>query len=249
MRMMTWNIYQGGGSRTAAICDHLERLTARQRPGKAPPVSTLVLTEFRSGKTGRRIRSKLTDCGLLHQAAAPTSHHTQNSLLIASSQPFEVETFPALGADSHRCVRANFEDLTLYGLYFAQGRDKIPLFDFLAGLGAQRLRENTLLIGDFNTGRNGPDNEGSRFVASERLERLLEKGWVDVWRSRHPDAREYSWYTKRAGQPLNGFRIDLALASPALDSRIANASYEHEPRLVEPRLSDHSALVLDLDRL
>jgi len=38
------------------------------------------------------------------------------------------------------------------------------------------------------------------------------------WRSRNPDAREFTWISAKR---RNGFRYDHALATPALDKRIS----------------------------
>ena len=43
----------------------------------------------------------------------------------------------------------------------------------------------------------------------------------------------------------NGFRIDHAFLSPALAARAGDVEYSHDERL--RGLSDHSALILDLD--
>ena len=242
MQLMTWNIRHGGGSRVGAICDFI---CARSSVGLSAPLSTVILTEFRSGETGEQIRTALEECGFKNQVVAPTASPKQNSVLVASKHPFKAQTFPKLGKDQNRCVKVEFEQLTLYALYFALGLEKVPLFEFLCTLDPSLLDRKALLIGDFNTGQNGVDHEGVKFTAAEYLEKLLEQGWVDTWRSRHPKAREYSWYSRKDGKPLNGFRIDQALASPKLDIEIRSVRYLHELREGNAPLSDHSAMVLE----
>jgi exonuclease III len=125
--------------------------------------------------------------------------------LVASKHPFQAQEFLELANDQHRCIRVEFDELVLFGVYFAQNVHKIPLFEFLYDQGASIFKQKALLIGDFNTGRNGVDNEGATFIADEHFEKLLEQGWVDTWRSRNPDVREYSWYSRKHGKPLNGW--------------------------------------------
>jgi endonuclease/exonuclease/phosphatase family metal-dependent hydrolase len=55
------------------------------------------------------------------------------------------------------------------------------------------------------------------------------------------EGREFSWYSTRG----NGFRIDHAFLSPALAARAGEIRYSHDERFTG--LSDHSALILDLD--
>jgi exonuclease III len=78
-------------------------------------------------------------------------------------------------------------------------------------------------------------------VTLQQFDALVAAGWVDAWRSLHPDAREYSWCNARSG---NGFRLDHALLSPSLAGELASARYVHATR--ESKASDHSALLIEL---
>jgi exodeoxyribonuclease-3 len=242
---MTWNLQHGGGIRTNAICNRLKTASGAQSRNPADGLSTIVLTEFRSGKTGEQIRSTLDECGFHNQAVAPTTSEKQNTVIVASKYPFESHSFKELEKDQHRCIRAEFDHMVLYGLYFALGLKKIPLFELLCGLDQDLLKRRALLIGDFNTGQLSLDHEGAAFTAPEYFEKLLEQGWVDTWRSRNPNVREYSWYSRKGGKPLNGFRIDHALATPMLDREIKDVQYLHDVREGRARLSDHSAMVVE----
>ena len=68
--------------------------------------------------------------------------------------------------------------------------------------------------------------------------RLTSSGYTDMWRSLHPDVREYSWFS-RPGD--NGFRLDYIYAAPDLAQRITFCAFDHAPRLSGE--SDHSGLV------
>ena len=70
-------------------------------------------------------------------------------------------------------------------------------------------------------------------------------GWVDAWRDRNPEGREFTWFSPRPDQ--NGFRLDHAFLSPTLASRLRDVRYDHSTR--ESHASDHSALVVDLARV
>jgi len=229
MKLLTLNIRQGGGSRAGRLLDWLGET--------APDVA--VLTEFRRGGSGEKLRKGLQAHGLRH-FAAPESPERANSVLIASRFPLlarEAETSPA---DAHRLAWVSVEGIELLGVYFAQRNEKASLYRTLDSLSGKLLERQSLILGDFNTGIRGIDEAGKTFYAEDCFRELLERGWQDAWRSRHPETTEYSWYSQREG----GFRIDHALASPELDERIVSATYEHSVR--EAEISDHSALVIEV---
>ena len=78
---------------------------------------------------------------------------------------------------------------------------------------ARDLRdERALIVGDFNTGLP-IDAEGTPFVYSEKMAELLDIGWIDAWRQRNPEGKEYTWYSNAN----KGFRLDYAFASPKMN--------------------------------
>jgi exonuclease III len=108
----------------------------------------------------------------------------------------------------------------------------------------KETQQPLVMIGDFNTGRNDLDVEGSgtRFDCADQFIGLsAQAGLADLWRFRHGERREWTWRSAK-----NGFRIDHAFGNKAFVSRFPNYRCEinHEPRLIG--LTDHSAVVLDL---
>ena len=126
--------------------------------------------------------------------------------------------------------------------YFALNERKKPLFDFLLSLPPQYVKDSSAIIGDFNTGLPYEDEKGDTFACAAEFRALLGQGWIDAWRSRNSAAREFTWYSRQGN---NGFRLDHARVSPVLNQRITDIRYSHAER--ESKLSDHSALVLDID--
>jgi exodeoxyribonuclease III len=96
-------------------------------------------------------------------------------------------------------------------------------------------------IGDFNTCRAYVDEPGAIDPCAHFMDAVDAIGFSDLWRQRYPEGREFSWYSTRG----NGFRIDHAFLSPAIAGRAGEVRYSHDERLGD--LSDHSALILDLD--
>jgi exonuclease III len=200
----------------------------------------VVLTEFRDNEFGLRIRRGLESFGLRHQSGSHADGSV-NAVLIASRKPIEERIFAELNGNAHRCVMARLGELNLFGLYFPQKQRKRPVFEFLVSLEPTYVTGQSLLIGDFNTGKHHIDEEGATFHCSEYMERLEANGWVDAWRHFHFDTREFTWKSA-AG---NGFRLDHAFVSRPLLARMRHAGYSHSER--ESGASDHSALILEID--
>ncbi|MBI1946580.1 MAG: exodeoxyribonuclease III [Deltaproteobacteria bacterium] len=125
------------------------------------------------------------------------------------------------------------------------------LFDVLAPL--VKRGERVLVMGDINTAPQAIDlarpkenAKTSGFLPEERDEvaRWLAAGWVDTFRAFEPGPGHYSWWSARFGvrEKNIGWRIDLALASPALVPFVRAAVIEREVRG-----SDHAPIGVDLD--
>jgi exodeoxyribonuclease-3 len=120
----------------------------------------------------------------------------------------------------------------------------------------QRLRRQcpVLVMGDYNTAhceidlaRPKSNVKSSGFLPEERAEidRWLEAGWVDTFRTFHADEPEhYTWWSQRGGARERnvGWRVDYVLASPAAMKRVKQAFiWPHE------RGSDHCPIGVDID--
>ena len=229
-KLITWNIRQGGGRRAAAIMDQLAQRGA----------DAVALTEFREGKTGDVIRKGLTRLGLEHQAAPEVPRGT-NSVIFASREPFDILPTDGLPPeDRHRCVHTRWCGMSVAALYFPQGNAKAGLFEFILSWPRAQLSEQSLLIGDFNTGKHGIDEKGATFHVAHYMDRLESVGWIDAWRMCHGSRREYTWYSNIG----NGFRIDHMFVSPPLRMNVTAVDYIHHVR--DRRLSDHSLMEMRL---
>ena len=82
---------------------------------------------------------------------------------------------------------------------------------------------NALIIGDMNCGIPLIDSDSKSFAATHYYQDLLQAGWIDSWRSRHKDAREFTWTSNRTE---NRFRYDQILASSIMDKRFKAVSYD-----------------------
>lgn len=230
LRLVAWNIRQGGGTRLAAIAAALGQHDA----------DILVLSEYRGGESGLRLIEALRTLGYRH-VSLPVPPAGNSGVLIAARCSFRAYGTIAPGlAEPHKLVRADFPGFRLCGVYMPNLKAKIPYWDALLAALAAEPGVATLAVGDFNTCRHYLDEAGTFDTLSHYMDRIEAIGFCDLWRRRYPDGREFSWYSTRG----NGFRIDHAFLSPELASRAGEIRYSHDERL--SRLSDHSPLILDL---
>jgi exodeoxyribonuclease-3 len=231
MRLVAWNIRQGGGSRLPAIATALARHEA----------DVLVLSEYRGGESGERLRAALAPLGYAYCSTAEPPPGG-NGVLIAARRPFlELPGSAASVRESCRLVAVDIGGMHLCGVYMPNLRKKVPYWERLIESLAPEADREALAIGDFNTCRAYLNEAGAIDVTAYYMDRIEAAGFCDLWRRRHPERREFSWYSTRG----NGFRIDHAFLSPPLVARAGAIRYSHEERLAG--LSDHSPLIVELE--
>lgn len=222
--LITWNLHHGGGIKIARIIEAL----------KNNPADVVVLTEFRDGENGKKIKDTLSSQGLTYQCSSVMPSAT-NGVLIAS----RYELIP-LEAVSHRLVPVSIPalDLTVLGLHIPGENDKWGKkehWEQVLSFAKKHANQRTTLLGDFNTGL-AQDAEGTPFTRGEAMQSLLELGYQDAWRTKHGERREYTWYSNAE----NGFRLDYAFLSPALSPHLLSADHLQDVRI--SRISDHALL-------
>ena len=230
LRIATLNIRHGGSKFGAALAARLLGYDA----------DLLVVTEFRSNEAGAALVAQLERAG--YTTTHPGVDPKQNTVLIASRTPIDRATPFTRDLPDRHLWCAEFDGTIICGVYLPQAHAKLPYWEAL--IGRARRSGVDLLIGDFNTGNNDLDKDpkGTKFIGPEMPGRLIATGYTDVWRSLHPTAREYSWFS-RPGD--NGFRLDYIFATPEFAGRVRSCEFDHAPRLASE--TDHSGLVALLD--
>lgn len=155
------------------------------------------------------------EAGFKHQIAGEAKNG-QNTVLAASRCKFAPINLNPSPDDASRIAALQIGSLLIAGVYFANGKMKNTLFDFLLKGGIQPTGQ-AVLIGDFNTGLHRFDESGATFHCAEKFAALSESGWCDGWRLINGmGACEYSWHSSSG----NGFRIDHAFVSLALEKSV-----------------------------
>ncbi len=139
-----------------------------------------------------------------------------------------------------RVIRTRHRDLVLYNIYFPNGQRGKERVDYKLEFYARlldlcnelhRSDEKIIITGDFNTAhrpidlRNPKENETtSGFLPEERewVQRFLDNGFVDAYRSLYPDRVQYTWWTYRVNARARGigWRLDYFLVSKSLLPRV-----------------------------
>ena len=243
MRILSLNIQSGGGewgkpgSRARRLFDYLA----------AAEADILILSEYQEG-TSATLVTQLADAGWPH-TAIPMVGSRRGAVAVLSRLPLEPVSLPeslALPGVQHhiRAVQPQGTDLTLWAAY-GPIRD-YRYREFWAGLNAELARTIDtpwLLVGDLNSGEWLGGHQDSPIWSRRQFADLIAAGTVDLWRRDHPaPAQEHTWIS-RDGRYR--YRIDHAVASPSAASLVSQCEYDHRTRT--DRLSDHSALVVDID--
>jgi exonuclease III len=184
-------------------------------------------------------------------------------VLLAAREPLERLPPPAEAPWPERVLCRRLGDVEIVNLHSpiapAPELAKVRTHEAVAAYLAQRPPGPRILCGDLNTprrelpggdvltfahdsaGRLRPER-GERWDRAERalVHDLRERGWVDAFRALHGyEGRHASWTFAR---DRGGWRLDHVLATGL---RPVACEYAHEWR--RSGLSDHSALVVDLE--
>jgi exodeoxyribonuclease-3 len=161
-----------------------------------------------------------------------------------------------------RMIRTRHSGFLLYNVYFPSGQRGRERVDYKLGFYAHLLNicdvlhaagEHVIVTGDFNTAHMPIDLKypkqnkmTSGFLPEERewVQKFLDHGFVDIYRTFYPDRVQYTWWTYRlnARQRGIGWRLDYYLVSEALVSRVKDIII-HE----EVQGSDHCPVELIID--
>lgn len=203
--------------------------------------------------------------------AAVYGQKAWNGVAILSREPGEVTQrgLPGEDAFGSRLVTARFGDLSFTTVYCPNGKRldhedyarKLDWYDSLATHWAATAGESAVLCGDFNIcptdldSHHSPAKTGQRIFHTEaerrRFGRLLDDGLIDLYRSRYPEERMYSWWDYRGGSFHRnlGLRIDFILGTSAVVERVRDVVIDRDYRKKKDGLtaSDHAPVYADLD--
>lgn len=156
-----------------------------------------------------------------------------------------------IGVDEHdhegRAVTLEYPDFYLVNTYVPNSQDGLRRLDyrmrweddFRSYVSRLAEKKGVIICGDMNVAHEeidlkNPDtnhfNAGFSDEERGKMTELLGAGFIDSWRSQHPEEAKYSWWSYRmAARERNvGWRIDYFLVSAGLASRIASTDIHNE---------------------
>ncbi len=170
--------------------------------------------------------------------------------VFSRQEPLSVTLGMGVGEHDHegRIVTLEMPDYFLVCVYVPNSQDGLRRLeyrmrwedDFRAWvLGLRARGKGVVICGDLNVAHREIDlknpstnhfNAGFTDEERGRFGQLLQAGFVDSWRSLHPDEVKYSWwsYRGRARENNAGWRIDYFLVSEDLAPRIVSADIHNE---------------------
>ena len=169
-----------------------------------------------------------------------------------------------LSDDEGRVIQLDFGDIRLINAYFPSGTsgeerqgfkykwlDEIRLY--LDDL--KKVHPKIILCGDYNIAHRDIDihdpkgnKNSSGFLPAEKawMDAFLDSGWIDSFRSLHPEPHRYSWWSQRfptVRAQNKGWRIDYINVTDALKAQIREADI-----YPDVKHSDHCPVYLSLKR-
>ena len=117
--------------------------------------------------------------------------------------------------------------------------------------------EPVIIGGDFNVAINDNDiwnprgyigSSISAPAARDIMNQWLNMGWIDAWRTLHPDEIDYTWYGYRGRDTIGnnqGLRLDYFLCNKTAAKMVKNCEIDKNPRLAD-KPTDHCGLMLEI---
>ena len=163
--------------------------------------------------------------------------------------------------DEGRTITAEFDQFYLITCYFPNGGGgpvrleyKLKFYDaFLSYIEQLRNKKPVIFCGDINTAHTEIDlarpkenvmNTGFLPIERAWIDKLVSKGWIDVFRYLYPEKKDtYTyWDQKTRARDRNvGWRIDYFFITPDLSGKVQELE-----TLTEYYGSDHCPILLDI---
>lgn len=184
------------------------------------------------------------------------------AILARNSQPVEtLRKLPGGDEDTHsRYIEATVNGVLIGCLYLPNGNPQPgPKFEYKLAWFERLIRHAATLIesaqpvvlaGDYNVVPTDFDVYDPRSWRKDALlqpetrdcyQRLLQQGWTDALRDRHPEQRVYTFwdYFRQHWEKNSGLRIDHLLLSPSIKSQLIEAGVDTWVR-GQTNASDHA---------
>ncbi|MBN1221978.1 MAG: exodeoxyribonuclease III [Candidatus Aminicenantes bacterium] len=171
--------------------------------------------------------------------------------------------------EQKRFLSCRYKGIRIINVYAPHGDLKgMPKFEYKQGWYRRLIahlnshhspKDPILIVGDFNVAREDRDvynpialKDSIGTLPEERavFEELLDWGFVDTFRFKYPDSKQFTWWDYIGGAIWKdeGMRIDYALCTESLKKSVAGVEVDIWTRKRrQPKPSDHAPLIVTLD--
>lgn len=127
--------------------------------------------------------------------------------------------------------------------WLASGRDYVLCGDW--NIVRSRMDIRNWTSNQKNSGCLPPEREwlnGLCADATDAADTAAKSGWIDSYRTLHPDGEDYTWWSNRGAARANnvGWRIDYQLVTPSLRDKLNACQITPTPRF-----SDHAPYLVE----
>ncbi|MCC7436384.1 exodeoxyribonuclease III [Candidatus Nomurabacteria bacterium] len=255
MKIISWNT---NGLRATYKQGHFEPLFTKYKP------DIVCLQETKSEFD--QLPEELQNFKNYHLSLSACKTKKGYSGVAIYSKEEPLSTKPGFGEkrfdDEGRTIVSEYEEFFLITCYFPNGgggperlKYKLEFYDaFLSYIEKLKKKKLVIFCGDVNTAhaeidlaRPKENVENTGFLPIERswMDKLVRKGWVDVYRTLNPDQKDvYTyWDQKTRSRERNvGWRIDYFFCSPEIFHNIKSFK-----TLTDYYGSDHCPIMIELN--
>lgn len=169
MEILSWNICFGGKGKEADIVSKLNEYNA----------DLVVLTEYKNNESGGIIKGGLDSIGYTH-CIISSLNLNKNGVAVFCKTPIIIMTNDF--ADKENIIVFGWNGLKFISVFCAN--DELTA-RFIGNISTSEIWTRTVIIGDLNTGPRG--SKPDRY---DDLNRIVKKGFIDLWRESN---REICW--------------------------------------------------------
>lgn len=229
MKLMTWDIDRGGRNEIDSIVDSIYD----------EDCDIIVITGFRTNHNKDMLLSDLKEIGYNYIVYKKTKSKFQDTVLIASKEPFEIKRNVLSKKDSFLIIKQN--DIYIAGMNFTSNISQKELMNIFKDELSEYKNDKLIVAGNMETAKN--------YATKNSLGKKLCKKYINfsdvdlkncIQEMVGYDDNKFTWNTKKGGE----YNVDFILVN---DNILENNLYcYYNESVKESDISSHSMILLNI---
>jgi len=184
-------------------------------------------------------------------------------------EEFKQKGFSCEVSEQKRLIKADIKGITVINVYAPhgdlRGNDKyyykLDWYDYFIKWLDKNFKptDPIVLVGDFNVALEDidvydpqllKDSIGTMPEERQALKKIIDWGFIDVFRYMHPDKKQFTWWDYIGGAIWKdeGMRIDYIFCTKPLLKKLKNVEVDLWPRRRRtPKPSDHAPVIAEFE--